>query len=76
MNLDENKIKKEAKKIMDNFISELEQIKEIQDFKIERKDFLRGNKEVKLDEDFKKRWFKIIPKTKNGCVLAEKGKWK
>ena len=73
--MDENKIKKEAKKIMDNFIGELSQIKEIKDFRIERKEFLRKGKSSSSG-DFKERWFKIIPRIKHGCVLAEKGKWK
>ena len=75
-NLDENQIKKEAKKIMDNFIGELSQIKEIEDFKIERKDSLREEKDSCVNKDFKERWFKLIPKKKSGCVLAERGKWK
>ena len=75
-NLDENQIKKEAKKIMDNFIGELSQIKEIEDFKIERKDFLREEKDSDIDKEFKEKWFKLVPKKKSGCVLAEKGGWK
>jgi len=74
--MDGKKIKKQAKEIMDSFIGELDQVKEIKDFKIERKDFLREGKSSCVDEEFKDRWFKIIPKTRHGCVLAEKGKWK
>jgi hypothetical protein len=74
--LDENQIKKEAKKIMDDFISELSKIKEIKDFKIEREDNLREEKDSFIYKEFKERWFKMIPKIRQGCVLAEKGKWK
>lgn len=74
--MDKNKIKKEAKKIMDNFVGELSQIKEIKDFKIERDDTLREEKNSDIDKEFKEKWFKIIPKKKGGCVLAEKGGWK
>ncbi len=70
------KIKKEAKKIMEDFINELGNIDIETDFELLREDYLReegnGNEP---DMEFREMFLNNAPKKSEGYILAEKGKW-
>jgi len=73
--MDEKKIKQQAKEIIDKFVSELEKIK-IEEEPVERKQDRRIEKiPSETDKEFRKIIFENAPKTKDDCLLAEKGKW-
>lgn len=73
--MDKEKIRKQAKKIMDDFISALGKKTE-REFTIIRKSSLREQKKCEVDDDFKELWYKNLPKKKDGYLVAEKGHWK
>lgn len=75
---EKEKIKHEAKEILDKFADALEKanIKEIEEAKIERdKDKREEKQEKEADKEFIKIMFENAPKTKNNCIEAEKGSW-
>ncbi len=77
MNLDENKIKQEAKEILDKFARALAKISVEKDFFVERKHNRRKEGQGEnSDADFKKIFFENAPSMKNKCIQAERGKWK
>ena len=73
--MDQEKIQKQAKKIMDDFIKALEK-QELSEFSITRKKSLRDQEKYEVDKDFKDNWLKIVPKKKDRYLVAEKGHWK
>jgi len=74
--MDEGKIKKQAKKIMDEFISALDKIPEIEKgFGQERKDYMRKPGKSKYGKEFKERMLKNAPKVKDGQIIMEKKSW-
>jgi len=75
MAFDQEQIKKQAKQIIDNFVSALEKI-EVEEEVVERQEDRRQEKEpVESDSDFRKIMLENSPETKNECIVAEKGKW-
>lgn len=81
--IDLDKIKSEAKEIIDRFANSLEKVEKEKDFKatyIVRINSLRTEKEATddlfRDDDFKKRILKNAPKKDSDFILAEKGEWK
>jgi len=74
--MDEEKIKKQAKKIMDEFISALNKVPKIkEEFGVERKDFTRKAEKSEYGKDFKKRMLKNAPKVKDDQLVMEKKSW-
>lgn len=75
--MDQGEIKKQAKKIIDNFASALESVKVEGEEFVEREEDRRKEtpEEEKTDSEFRKIILKNAPKTKDDCILAEKGKW-
>jgi len=75
--MDENNIKLEAKKIMNNFMDALSNIKVEDEFILYRNNSIREeNKNPnKLNEDFKNRFLTNAPKTSGDSILANKGEW-
>lgn len=74
--MDKKKIKKEAKKIMDDFLESLKKVEESEEsFEVKREKNVREVEKCEEDEGFRKRMLKNAPKTKDGCVQAEKKKW-
>ncbi len=78
MVLDKEKVKLEAKKIIDNFIKELGNIKLEKDFKLIRDKNLRDEDKSKKEienNDFNIRFLNNAPKKYGDYVLSKKGKW-
>jgi hypothetical protein len=75
MAFDQEQIKKQAKQIIDNFVSALEKI-EVEEEAVERQEDRRQEKEpAESDADFRKIMLENAPDVKNECIVAEKGKW-
>ena len=69
-------IKKDAKRIMDNFMEEMKDIQIESEFILEREKCLREEgKGTEPDEDFKQRFLSNAKKTSGEAVLANKGDW-
>ena len=75
--MDQEKVKKEAKEIMDNFMSALSEINIEEEFELLRDNCFREeeNKNKVSDENFKQRFLSNAPKTKGDAVIANKGAW-
>lgn len=77
--VDENlkkEIRKEAKKILDNFSKALEGIEDKKLLSgVERDKQVREESEVKCDKEFRKLFFENVPEKDEDFVLAEKKKW-
>lgn len=74
--LDEEKIKKQAKLIMDEFVKALDRVGKISgEIGLEREQTTREGKKSKPDKDFRERMLKNAPKSENGHIIAEKKGW-
>ncbi len=75
--LDKQQIAKQAKKIMDSFIKELEKAEKIEpDFKVKRNQNIRDPRSKLItNPDFRERMLKNAPSVKDDCIQAEKKKW-
>lgn len=74
--MNEEKIRREAKEILDKFARALAGIKIKESF-VERDEDKREEKdECPPNPKFQKIFLENAPSVRNGCVLAEKGKWK
>lgn len=73
---DQEKIKKEAKQIMDSFIQELEKISfKEEDFSVKKEKNIREKIKTESNPEFRERMLKNAPKVKDNFILAEKKKW-
>ncbi|MBW2995070.1 Asp-tRNA(Asn) amidotransferase GatCAB subunit C [Candidatus Woesearchaeota archaeon] len=75
--IDREQIKKQAKKIMDEFVSALEKAEQVkEEFGVRRKDVTRvPGKDKYKGSDFKEKVLKNAPKTEDDFIIAEKKKW-
>ena len=75
--MNQEKIKLQAKEIMDNFLIALSDIEVEEEFELSRTNCFRNeNEKINiLDEDFKQRFLSNAPKTKGDAILANKGAW-
>ena len=81
---EEEKIKKEAKLILDKFSKSLEKVeKEIKEAKGVQRDIqlreeskVSGSADAQVQREFKKAFFKNSPKSEDDFIMAEKGAWK
>ncbi len=76
---EKEEIKKQAKKIMDDFASALEKVKveaKEKEFALERPEQMREEKSAREKKEFRKRFLKQVPKKEDDWLLAEKGEWK
>ncbi len=74
--LDEEKIRKQAKAIMDEFVKALDKVGELSgEVGLERKETTRKGSAKKQDESFKERMLKNAPRKEDGQILAEKKSW-
>ena len=75
---EKEKIKKEAKNIMDSFAKALSKTDNARvDENLRRKEQKRKEeKEQECDEAFRKRFFENAPIKDGDSIVAEKGKWK
>ena len=77
--VDHDKVKNEAKQIMDNFMESLKDIEVEEDFVLERKESYR-DEQIKIDntidnDDFKNIFLSNASNTKGDAILANKGDW-
>ena len=74
--LDEEKIQKEAKAIMDEFVKALDKVGEISgEVGLEREQATREAKQAKADKGFRERMLKNAPRKEDGQILVEKKSW-
>ena len=74
--LDQEKIKKQAKAVMDDFIKALDKVGEISgEVGIERDEMTRVAKPNKPGSDFRIRMLKNAPKKDESHIIAEKKSW-
>ncbi len=74
--MDEEKIKKQAKNIMDEFISALNKVPRIKEkFGQERNQFIRKAEKCEYGPEFKERMLKNAPKVKDDQLVMEKKSW-
>jgi Asp-tRNA(Asn)/Glu-tRNA(Gln) amidotransferase C subunit len=75
--IDAEKIKEQAKKIMDEFVSALDKAEKIKDeFGVQRKDVMRvAGKDKYKNSDFKERMLNNAPKVEEAQIICEKKKW-
>ncbi len=73
--MNKEQIAKDAKKIMDEFIEELEGVKLTEDFGVERKADMRTSFDDERDEGFRERMLKNAPSERKGFIVAEKKSW-
>jgi Asp-tRNA(Asn)/Glu-tRNA(Gln) amidotransferase C subunit len=69
------KIVKEAKEIMDNFVRALGDAKLDVNFGVNRDKNIRGDVQLLVNDDFTDRMLKNAPEVKNRCIVAERKKW-
>jgi len=73
---DIKKIEVDAKKLILEFGDTLENLKVKEEIEVERdSDSREEGSGEKCDDDFRKRVMDNAPKTKDDCVVAEKGTW-
>jgi Asp-tRNA(Asn)/Glu-tRNA(Gln) amidotransferase C subunit len=72
---EKEEIKKQAKKIMDDFSKKLGKI-ELGEGRVERKSQTRFETKPETDSDFRKRVFDNAPKKEGDWIKAERGSWK
>ncbi len=76
MALDEDKIKRQAKAIMDEFIKALDKAGNLAgEAGLERPEMTRDAKPVAQDKDFRERLLKNAPKKDGGHIIAERKSW-
>lgn len=74
--MDNEKIKIQAKEIMDNFMDALSSIEVEEEFELLRENCYRDEKNLSvLDDEFKQRFLSNAPKTNGNAILANKGAW-
>ena len=69
--MDKNKIAQQAKKIMDNFVSALDNTAVKADFAVRREKNIRDESILKTNVDFSERMLKNAPTTKDNYIVAE-----
>ncbi|MAG16074.1 hypothetical protein CMO88_03365 [Candidatus Woesearchaeota archaeon] len=74
--MNQEKIKKEAKALMDEFMTAMNTVKEKdEEVGIEREDSTREAEKCELTEGFPERMIKNAPAKKGRQIVAEKKKW-
>ena len=76
MGFNEEKIKKQAKAIMDEFVKALDKVGGISgDVGLERGQTTREAKQAKADKGFRERMLKNAPNKDSGHIIAERKSW-
>lgn len=74
--VDHEKIQKQAKEIMDNFMGALKDIDVEEDFLLKRETCLRDEASCEnFDQDYINRFLDNAPKKTSNSILANKGEW-
>ncbi len=74
--LNPEKIKSQAKAIMDEFVKALDKAGEVSgEVGLEREQATREGKKSKPDKDFRERMLKNAPKKDSDYILAERKSW-
>lgn len=73
--LDEEKIKKDGIKLINEFSKMLERVPETEEthYVVDLKNVTREDKKAIRKEDFPEKFKKIVPRWEDGYVVAEKG---
>lgn len=69
------KIKKEAKAVLEKFAKSLEGIPEIKEKEIKSDSYRKEGQGSQPNEDFKERMLKNAPNKSEDNIIAEKAKW-
>ncbi|MBI2175935.1 hypothetical protein HYU40_01110 [Candidatus Woesearchaeota archaeon] len=76
MTPDEEKIKKQAKAIMDEFVKALDKVGDLSgEVGLEREQTTREGKKSKPDDGFRERMLTNAPKKDSDNIIAEKKSW-
>lgn len=76
MSMNQNLIRDEAKKIMDNFLSSMKDIEVEENFNFVAQKCCREESDgMDVDSDFRERFISNAPKSKGYAILANKGAW-
>ena len=75
MKLDQEKIEKQAKDIMDSFLQELAQSTSDAHFGVEREREVRAPVHEPCDETFRRAFLANAPKTKDDLLIMERKHW-
>ncbi len=75
--MDEESLRKEARRILDKFASELDRVKLPKEKSLKKGvgGFREEGEGSKGDEDFRRRMFENAPSKEGDFILAEKKKW-
>ena len=73
---EQERIKKEAKAIMDNFAKALKGVEKTGSAGVERKSQLRKETDANCDPEFRKLFFENVTQKEGDWLKAERGKWK
>ncbi len=72
----EERIRKEARIILDKFAKALEKVETKESFVERDKSSRKEGEGDEPDESFRQIFFQNAPEVNNECIQAEKGKWK
>lgn len=75
MTLDHEAIEEQAKKIMDSFLKELNEIQQEDHFGVECEKEMREPKAEEPNHNFKQAFFANAPKIRDGQLVAERKQW-
>jgi aspartyl-tRNA(Asn)/glutamyl-tRNA(Gln) amidotransferase subunit C len=75
MSLDQEKIKKEGVKLIEEFSKQLEKVPELKEthYVLDLKNVTREDKRGKRRKNFRKKMKRIAPRWEEGYLIAEKG---
>ena len=75
--MDSSSVRKEAKKILDNFASSLGKVKigSLKKDNYFNNGMRKEGKGKKVDESFRKVFFENAPQKDENCIIGEKKKW-
>lgn len=69
------KIKKQAKEIMENFAHAIKDFPEMEVNLLQREEQIRQEENTECDDVFKKIFFKNAPSSEKNFIVAEKKRW-
>lgn len=74
--MNQEEIKKDAKRILDSFMEDMKDINVEENFVLERETCYREEGEGRdLDEDFKQRFLSNAPKVSGDAIVTKRGDW-
>ena len=73
---EQEKIKKQAKEIIDHFADSLKGIEKAEFEGVKRENQARKESKIECDSEFRRLFFENVPNKEGDWLKAEKGKWK